>query len=144
MILDSMARPTRIICIYRIGNMDIEMWCDEIAGPTCMFFDSMAISTYIWCACITTITSLSIHHPFNSHHRPPPKKKKNKKKNKVAWPICLILDIKARPIHMIYTTESASPPPISIPIMWYKSMAIFFMCFLASQIWRCVSLIWSF
>ena len=25
MILDSMARPIRIICIYRIGNTDIEM-----------------------------------------------------------------------------------------------------------------------
>ena len=100
MILDSMARPIRIICIYRIGNTDIEMWCHEIAWPTYVF-DSMAISTYIWCACITN-NYIIIHSSS-----PPPKKKKKKidkkkKKNEVAWPICLILDIKARPIHMIY------------------------------------------
>ena len=147
MILDSMARPIRMACIHRIGNTDIEMWCDEIAGPTYGFLIA-------WLYLYIDITMLSKNicmylyiyvHISQSHHYPfiilssfiidpPPQKKKKKRKKRkvvhVACPLCLILDIKTRPrpIHMIYlwrlarchaisTTESASPPSKSISIL---------------------------
>ena len=146
MILDSMARPIRMICIHRIGNTDIEMWCDEIAGPTYVF-DSMAISIYIDIAILSKTICIYIYiyvHISQSHHYPfiilpsiiieppPPQKKGNtcslsymsdswyKSKAKANT-----YDLSMAGCHAISTTESASPPPKSISILWYKTVAIF-------------------
>ena len=150
MILDSMARPIRMICIHRIGNTDIEMWCDEIAGPTYVF-DSMAISIYRYSHSIKNHMYIYIYiyvHISQSHHYPfiilpsiiieppppppPPKKKGNtcslsymsdswyKSKAKANT-----YDLSMAECHAISTTESASPPPKSISILWYKTVAIF-------------------
>ena len=149
MILDSMARPIRMICIHRIGNTDIEMWFVEIGLH--MFSDSMAISIYRYghaikkhmyvyihiCAYITVTSLLSIHHPFIIHH---PKKKKKKKSSTCSLSYmsdsCYKSKAKANThdlsmarCHAISATESASPPSKSISVIWYKTVAIFLCVF---------------
>ena len=105
MILDSMARPIRMACIHRIGNTDIEMWCDEIAGPTYgfliawlyLYIDitmlSKNICMYIY---IYVHISQSHHYPFiilssfiiDPPPPPPPQKKKKKKKKEKKSSTC--------------------------------------------------------
>ena len=146
MILDSMARPIRMICIHRIGNTDIEMWFDEIAGPT----DSMAISIYRYSpaiknVCMYIYTYTMYVHISQSHHyqfiilssfiiTPPPKKKKKKSTCSLSYMSDSWYKSKAKAnthdlsmvrCHAISTTESASPPSKSISIIWYKRVAIF-------------------